>query len=68
MSQPWVLSAKADTTSSEAREMIARAVSAKIADDLYVRIQPIPRAYIDEAGRFVAAKTHEYVRWLEGVA
>jgi glutamyl-tRNA reductase len=37
-------------------------------DDLYVRTQPIPRAYIDEAGRFVAAKTHEYVRWLDGVA
>ena len=37
-------------------------------DDLYVRTQPVPRAYIDEAGRIVAAKTHEYVRWLEGVA
>jgi glutamyl-tRNA reductase len=37
-------------------------------DDLYVRTQPIPRAYIDEAGRVVATKTHEYVRWLEGVA
>jgi len=37
-------------------------------DDLYVRAQPVPRAYIDEAGRIVAAKTHEYVRWLERVA
>jgi glutamyl-tRNA reductase len=37
-------------------------------DDLYVRTQPLPRAYIDEAGRVVATKTDEYVRWLEGVA
>lgn len=37
-------------------------------DDLYVRPQAIPRAYIDEAGRVVANKTDEYVRWLEGVA
>jgi glutamyl-tRNA reductase len=37
-------------------------------DDLYVRTQPVPGAYIDKAGRVVAAKTHEYVRWLEGVA
>jgi glutamyl-tRNA reductase len=37
-------------------------------DDLYVRAQAIPRAYIDEANRIVASKTHEYVRWLEGVA
>ena len=37
-------------------------------DDLYVRAQSIPRAYIEEAGRVVAAKTDEYVRWLEGVA
>jgi len=37
-------------------------------DDLYVRTQPVPRAYIDEARRVVAAKTDEYVRWLEGVA
>jgi glutamyl-tRNA reductase len=37
-------------------------------DDLYVRTQPVPGAYIDEAGRVVATKTHEYVRWLAGVA
>ena len=37
-------------------------------DDLYVRPHMIPRAYIDEAGRVVATKTVEYVRWLEGVA
>jgi glutamyl-tRNA reductase len=37
-------------------------------DDLYVRAQPVPRAYIDEAGRIVAAKTSEYISWLEGVA
>jgi len=37
-------------------------------DDLYVRTQPVPGAYIDEANRVVAAKTGEYVRWLEGVA
>jgi glutamyl-tRNA reductase len=37
-------------------------------DDLYVRPQDIPRGYIDEAARIVAAKTDEYVRWLGGVA
>ena len=37
-------------------------------DDLYVRTQPVPRAYIDEADQVVVAKTTEYVRWLEGVA
>ena len=37
-------------------------------DDLYVRAQPVPRAYIDEADRVVTTKTAEYVRWLEGVA
>jgi glutamyl-tRNA reductase len=36
-------------------------------DDLYVRAQPVPGAYIDEAVRIVATKTHEYTRWLEGV-
>jgi glutamyl-tRNA reductase len=34
-------------------------------DDLYVRTQTVPRAYIDEADRVVATKTSEYVRWLE---
>jgi glutamyl-tRNA reductase len=37
-------------------------------DDLYVRTQPVPRAYIDEAGRVVAGKTDEYMRWLARVA
>jgi glutamyl-tRNA reductase len=37
-------------------------------DDLYVRAQPVPRAYIDEAGRIVAAKTSEYISWLEGAS
>lgn len=37
-------------------------------DDLYVRTQPVPRAYIDEADRIVATKTEEYLRWLERVA
>jgi glutamyl-tRNA reductase len=34
-------------------------------DDLYVRTESVPRAYIDEADRVVDAKTHEYFRWLE---
>ena len=34
-------------------------------DDLYVHSQPVPRGYIDEAARIVAAKTDEYERWLE---
>jgi len=34
-------------------------------DDLYVRTESVPRAYIDEADRVVDAKTTEYVRWLE---
>jgi glutamyl-tRNA reductase len=34
-------------------------------DDLYVRAQVLPRGYIEEADRVVAAKTSEYVRWLE---
>lgn len=34
-------------------------------DDLFVRTQGVPRAYIDEAGRVVATKSREYVRWLE---
>jgi glutamyl-tRNA reductase len=34
-------------------------------DDLYVRAQAVPRGYIDEADKVVAAKTREYVRWLE---
>jgi hypothetical protein len=36
-------------------------------DDLYVHSQPVPRGYIDEAVRIVAAKTDEYERWLERV-
>lgn len=35
-------------------------------DDLYVRTESVPRAYIDEADLVVDAKTSEYVRWLEG--
>lgn len=35
-------------------------------DDLYARTQTVPRGYIDEADRVVAAKTREYVRWLDG--
>ncbi|MDQ6880067.1 MAG: NAD(P)-binding domain-containing protein [Candidatus Dormibacteraeota bacterium] len=35
-------------------------------DDLYVRTQPAPRGYIEEADRVVAAKTREFVRWLDG--
>jgi hypothetical protein len=34
-------------------------------DDLYIHSQPVPRGYIDEAARIVAAKTDEYERWLE---
>ena len=34
-------------------------------DDLFVRAQGVPRAYIDEADRVVATKSSEYVRWLE---
>jgi glutamyl-tRNA reductase len=34
-------------------------------DDLYIHSQPVPRGYIDEATRIVAAKTDEYERWLE---
>jgi glutamyl-tRNA reductase len=37
-------------------------------DDLYVRTQPVPRAYIEAAGQVVDTKKDEYVRWLEGVA
>lgn len=36
-------------------------------DDLYIHSVPVPRAYIDEAERIVAAKTHEYELWLEGL-
>jgi hypothetical protein len=36
-------------------------------DDLYVHSQPVPRGYIDEAARIVAAKSDEYERWLERV-
>jgi glutamyl-tRNA reductase len=35
-------------------------------DDLCARTQTVPRGYIDEADRVVAAKTREYLRWLEG--
>jgi glutamyl-tRNA reductase len=35
-------------------------------DDLYVRSEPLPSGYIDEADRVVAAKTLEYVKWLDG--
>src|SRR6202171_112017 len=35
-------------------------------DDLYVRPQPVPSGYIDEADRVVAAKAREYVAWLDG--
>jgi glutamyl-tRNA reductase len=35
-------------------------------DDLYVRPEPLPSGYIDEADRVVAAKTREYVAWLDG--
>ena len=35
-------------------------------DDLYVRPEPLPSAYIDEADRVVTAKTREYVEWLDG--
>jgi glutamyl-tRNA reductase len=35
-------------------------------DDLYVRPEPLPSGYIDEADRVVAAKTREYVEWLDG--
>ena len=34
-------------------------------DDLYVRTEPVPRAYIDVADQVVDAKTSEYVRWLD---
>ena len=34
-------------------------------DDLYVRPEPLPSAYIDEADRVVTAKTREYVEWLD---
>jgi glutamyl-tRNA reductase len=37
-------------------------------DDLFVRTQTVPRAYIDEADRVVTAKATEYLRWLEGVS
>jgi len=33
-------------------------------DDLYIHSAPVPRGYIDEAVRIVAAKTDEYERWL----
>jgi hypothetical protein len=33
-------------------------------DDLWVRTQTVPRAYIDEADQVVATKAREYVRWL----
>jgi hypothetical protein len=35
-------------------------------DDLYVLPEPLPSGYIDEADRVVAAKTREYVGWLDG--
>ena len=35
-------------------------------DDLYLRPQSLPSGYIDEADRVVAAKTREYVEWLDG--
>ena len=34
-------------------------------DDLYRRGDPLPGAYIEDAERLVAAKTAEYVAWLE---
>ena len=34
-------------------------------DDLYVHSQPVPRGYIDEAEGIVAAKTLEYLSWVE---
>ncbi len=36
-------------------------------DDLYLRKQTVPRGYIEEADRVVAAKTDAYVRWLDAV-
>ena len=35
-------------------------------DDLYVRAETLPSAYMDDADRIVAAKTREYVEWLDG--
>jgi glutamyl-tRNA reductase len=35
-------------------------------DDLYVRPERLPNGYIDEGDRVVAAKTREYVEWLDG--
>jgi glutamyl-tRNA reductase len=35
-------------------------------DDLYMRPKPLPNGYIHEADRVVAAKTQEYVQWLDG--
>ena len=35
-------------------------------DDLYMRPEPVPSGYIDDADRVVAAKTREYVEWLDG--
>ena len=35
-------------------------------DDLYVRPEPLPSGYINEADRVVAAKTREYIQWLDG--
>lgn len=32
---------------------------------LYLQARALPRSYIDEAERVVAAKTHEYLGWLD---
>ena len=35
-------------------------------DDLYVRPEPLPSGYIDDADRVVEAKAREYLLWLDG--
>jgi len=35
-------------------------------DDLHLRVQPLPRAYMTFADRLVGTKTLEYVTWLDG--
>ncbi|TMD30834.1 MAG: hypothetical protein E6I95_14630 [Chloroflexi bacterium] len=35
-------------------------------DDLNLRVQPLPRAYMAAADRLVSTKTLEYVTWLDG--
>jgi len=68
--QPWERDAPpiADISAPTAIPAVVRARLSKDflgIDDLNLRVQPLPRAYMETADRIVAAKTLEYVSWLE---